>query len=489
MEDIRNLDLDSDLVPQISALVLDRIEDLIHALFSGADPKINISFHIVLDFGLGRIDETIHLGDVRLPLNSLINVVRNAIGELALFENSVRIVAARVRAALEAAGQLHAAQTRKQTADEEHRRVTRELENSNRAGFGIEVVSPTAAGFYEGSTVEVEIFLKNVPLSFLGLGDLEHHRVTIFLNHDELLTTAFVVEEHQGPAIAQTSPIRFAGQADVGGIDAADFRPPQARPAALGPILRYQPGIPVGPWGQTVVVEPTGLHPQQRLELFRQQQGRTVAPPPGPAEQAVLQARSAKNAPRPSRPQSPAAARVGQAIGKQVRDPLGGRQPSTPANVPSLGRTLPVRQRLDHIGSLGPGLLLRLQLPAARFKTGPNALAVSIIPGRGPRLEQSVSFAVFAGAPASPPKIPPVPRTGAELPLPDALRAFSGGKGFPRLDERKPMPPPKAWIPPKKERAAAVRESIAAQKKRSKMTIRDLSARLASLRGRSASES
>lgn len=510
MEDICDLDLDSNLTSQISDLILDRVEDLIYDLFGGGNPRIPLSISIELDLGLVKINESINIGSVKLPIGSLITSVRSGIGGLAFVEESIRIIADRVTDALEAAGRLVTAEDAKEATEEELRRVRTEIDNSGRSRFEVEVLSPTPAGFYDTSTVEVEIFLKNVPLSYLGLGDLEQQRVNIILNREDLDLSAFVVEEIQGPAAADPPPLRLGGRVEMGGVDATRFRPGGgAAPAAGAPILRYQPGVPVGPWGETVILEPPdgGGDARGRLALFRAQQGKRVAPRAESPQRAVFQARSKKADPAqaskgPS-PENGSSARVGRGVGIVTRDPLSGRgrqhgaggaflalggsgTPIGAGDLPTLGRTLTVRQRLGRIESLGSGLLLRAQLPASRFVEGPNAITIAIIPGRGPRIERAVTFAVFPGAPARPLRDPPITDKPRELPALGALRGFTvqSAAAPPAAADRKPTRVKGGWRPPKEKRQEDVRRSLDRQKARSRKTSDALVERAALVRSR-----
>jgi hypothetical protein len=431
---------------------------------------------------------------VRLPIDSLISSVRSGIGGLAFMEGSIRVIADRVTDALEATGRLVTAQDAKEATEEEHRRVRTEIDNSGRSGFEIEALSPTPAGFYDTSTVEVEIFLKNVPLSYLGLGDLEQQRVNIILNREDLDLSTFVVEEIQSPAAHDLPPLRLGGRIERSGVDATQFRPRgAAAPAPGAPILRYQPGVPVGPWGQTVILEPAdgGSDSLGRLALFRAQQGKRVAPRGESAQRAVFQARSQKahqvRAAKGPAPEKGSSARVGRGAGIVTRDPLGGRRtPISAGGLPALGRILTVRQRLGRIESLGSGLLLRAQLPASRFVEGPNTITIAIIPGRGPSIERAVTFVVFPGAPARPPRVPPITDKTRELPGLGALRGFTvwPAAGPPQASDRKPMRVKGGGRPPKGKRQKDVQRSLDRNKARARQTSDALDKRAALVRSR-----
>jgi hypothetical protein len=495
MEDIRDLDLDSDLVGQISDLLLDRIEDVLHDMFGGRSPKIPIAIPIHIDLGIARIDESINLGSVKLPLGQLIDAVRDGVADLSLVESSIRSIAGSVLAALEAAGRLAAAEDSKDTTEDEHRRVKGELDSSRRSDFDIEILSPTAAGAYDTSTVELEIFLENVPISYLGLGELEQQRVSVFLNRDELDLDTFTVEEYRQPPTEAPPPLRLGGRVEVGTRDGSDLRPFAGNtPTSRAPILRFQPGTPVGPWGQTVLLEPEGTRvPRQRLQHFRSGQGKTVPPAEHVRERAVFMARSKKGDRRAS-PVPTAGAngrangRLGRGIGAATRDPLAGRKRETLASEgsrPSLGRTLTVRGRLARLETLGSGLLLRLVLPASRFVEGINTLTVALVPGRGPRLERVVSFAVLAAVPVSRPKIPPPRDKTADLPLPTSIRGFAHLPGdAPAMKPGKPAPAPAAGRPQKPSRTAKIKDALERQQHRSQKTAAALSKRVDLVRER-----
>ena len=510
MEDIRDLDLDSNLTTQISALLLDRVEDVIYDFFGGGDTRIPLAISVRLDLGFTKIEESINLGSVRLPIDSLISSVRSGIGGLAFVEGAIRVIADRVTDALEATGRLVTAQDSKEATEEEHRRVRTEIDNSGRSGFEIEALSPTPAGFYDTSTVEVEIFLKNVPLSYLGLGDLEQQRVNIILNREDLDLSTFVVEEIQGPAAVDLPPLQLGGRIGIGGVDATQNRPAGvAAPAAGAPTLRYQPGVPVGPWGETVILEPAAGDPRIRFALFRAQQGKRVAPRTESPQRAVFQARSQKAVPVLGASKGPSlekgsSSRVGRGVGIVTRDPLGGRRgrhagrggafpalggrgiPADTSGLPTLGRTLTVRQRLGRIESLGTGLLLRALLPASRFVEGPNAITIAIIPGRGRRIERAVTFVVFPGAPARPPRVPLITDKTRELPALDALRGFTvrPAAAPPDAADRKPIRVKGGGRPPKEKRQEDVQRSLNRQKARSRQTSDALDERAALVRSR-----
>lgn len=485
MEDVRDLDLDSNLTGQITALVLDRVEDAIYDLFGGSNPRIAISFHVRLDLGVVRIDNPINLGNVRLPLNELISAVRDGLSGLAVFENSVRLVASSVTEALEAAGRLAAAQAEHEATQEEHSRITKELDHSTRADFGIEILSPSPTGFYETSTVEIEIFLKKVPLSYLGLGDLEEQRVTVFLNREELEPDTFVVEEHAGPDHPEPPPLRLAGRVDVIGNDATRTVAAAVGSRKPNPILRYQPGTAVGPWGQTLLFEPATVHSRARLDSFRTQQGRTVPPPSDAHERALFAARSAK-ARSGSRPTSrKALPTLGAGIGRQQSDALSGTSRfAIPRDPPLIGRISTVRERLDRLDALENGLLLRLQLSADRFVEGPNTIAVAVIPGRGPRLEQTVSFALSGAGPAIRPKIPVIKDPTRDVPMPGGLRGFEPGKKQPAPAGARPAKGGATWRPLKKDRVKMVQSAVAQHAAKSGKTVAAMGKRLETAKAR-----
>ena len=284
----------------------------------------------------------------------------------------------------------------------------------------------------------------------------------------------------------EAPPIRLAGRVDVGGVDATRFAAPGfEQHLKRSPVLRYQPGTPVGPWGQTVLFEPGAAQPRARLNSFRAQQGRAVAPTPDRHERALFDARSSRGESAWQKASAKAAERIAHGIGSKKRDPLGGTSRFTiPRDLPSIGRTLTVRQRLHRLDSLEDGLLLRLQLPADRFVEGPNTIAVAVIPGRGPRLEQSVSFAVFRGQPAKRPKIPAIKDPTYEVPIPGGLRGFEPGKKKPAPADGRPAKSDLTWTPLKKDRIEAARSAAARQSAKSKKTAAAISKRLETVKAR-----
>jgi DNA-binding transcriptional ArsR family regulator len=479
VEDIRDLDFDANLTSQISSLVLDRAEDAVRDLFGGESPRISIAFHISLDLGFFAINETINLGRVTLPLGGLIDAIRDGVGELAFVENHIRAVADRMQRAFELAAELEAKTQAKEAATDEHRRVAREIAASKRADFAIEFLSPTAAGVYETSSIEVEIFLKQVPMSFLGLGDLEQDRVFIFLNHEPLDLSAFVVEEEVAAEDADAPALNLAGRIDTSVVASGGM-------AGLGIVgrnvrhtaLRYQPGAPVGPWGQTLLFESGKNQPRDRLNQFRRQQGSSTAPALDTSQQVQFKARSAQAAStqrgvfKNTRREN--LAMLGRGFGARTRDPLSSaRKPRPLRNLPSLGRVLNVRGRLDRREALGPGMLLRLRLPVSRFVEGINAMVVSVVPGHGARIEQAVSFMVSPGereVSVQPPRPPKKPHL-VDLPIPEGLRGYAGNAKPLNDADRKPQKAMRGWHPVKKERLAKIAETTAVHQKRAQKKL------------------
>ena len=457
MEDIRDLDLDSNLTGQISSLVLDRVEDAIRDWFGGGDPRVPIAFYINLDLGFFRISQTISLGTVRLPLDRLLDAVREGVGGLSAFERAVRVVASRIATALEASSNLQTAEGEKQAAEVEHGHARAELDGANGDAVEIQILSPSPSGFYETSTVELELFLKHVPCSYLGLGALEQQRVTVFLNRRELEPRLFVVEEHTGPTSGPTAPIQLGGRVGLGLTDHSFRAAGTAQPRS--PTLRFQPGTATGPWGQTFLLEEPVASTRERLRMFLRQQGKTLAAKPGARERTVFSVRAKGNLPRSS---------------------------PVLAGSPLLGRTPSVRARLEKLESLGAGLLLRLSLPASGFVEGVNTLAVAVIPGRSPRVERSVSFAVFRNE-KSPAKltIPNSFRPTRDVPVPELLRAFGGDPKPLRREEGVPLPAKGSWLPPKKNRAAEVKAAIDRRAARAGETRAAVAERMAKISARS----
>jgi hypothetical protein len=124
-------------------------------------------------------------------------------------------------------------------------------------------------------------------------------------------------------------------------------------------------------------------------------------------------------------------------------------------------------------------------LPASRFVEGINTLTVAIVPGRGPRLERVVSFAVLAAAPATRPKIPPALDKTADLPVPAGMRGFARpAEAVPPAKPTRPAPAPAGWRPPKPARVAKIKDALQRQQHRSQKTVAALSKRVELVRSR-----
>jgi hypothetical protein len=211
LEDVRELNPEEPLGPQLLDLVVDRIEDRIENAFGGSKPRIDVGFTVTV-FGQSH---RFSLGTVKLPFDKVFSALRDAIEASTFYENELESAAAALAAAFgEAIGLAAKEQERSQA------RSTRERLERIRAEYTTEpktitVVSPAQSAVHDDA-VEVNIHLGGVPQSYLGLTQDEQQRVLVFLNGELLANKGFRAASSMPPAAALRAPML-----SVGAIDAA----------------------------------------------------------------------------------------------------------------------------------------------------------------------------------------------------------------------------------------------------------------------------
>jgi hypothetical protein len=369
LEDVRALNPNEPLAPQLLDLVIDRVEDGIRDAFGGANPRIDVGFNVSVlgfsqHFGLGTID---------VPFDKLFSILRDAIAALNFYETALQATASALADAFQKSLDLEAKQGECDTARVAHDRLDRIRREFTAEPKTVTIVSPMQSLVYDDH-VDMRISLGGVPASYLGLEPDAQQRVLVFLNGSLVPLDSLAVED------------------TLGGAGTAQAPASTRRPGTAG-----QDGLTVAsPAGQTSI---------------RRAAAANVAATPGRATNALplrpslrsLAAGRIATSSRPVTRQSVTASADGRVVSTTVvANVLPGRR-LTPTKRDALEATLP------------PGLTISFTATRDSLVVGTNTLAVVVIDPGGQRYQQAVSFAVTAPPKRIDGKVPTLPALPGRL--------------------------------------------------------------------------
>jgi hypothetical protein len=366
LDDVRELNPNAPLGPQLLDLLIDRMEDRIRDAFGGASPRVDVGFTItVLGFS-----QHFSLGSIALPFGTLFTILRDAIGALDFYQNTLAAAAAALASAFRISLDLQAKQDERDHKKSDHDRLTRIRGEFSSDPKTITVVSPVQSLVYDDD-IDVQIQLGGVPKSYLGLANDEQLRVLVFLNGALVQPQSWTIDD-SFPSV-QSSPLPSAANAGRAAADAGIA--PVAGSAAGGRVLpsavRQMPAS---------ATSATALPLQPSLRLLAAGRGNG----------------SSRPVPRQSVTQSKQGATV-------VTTALTNVLP---------GRRMTVSKRAELEQTLPPGTTIRFRADRGALVTGTNTLLAVVLDPGGQRYQQAVSFGVTAAA-AAPPgdgvKLPAVP--------------------------------------------------------------------------------
>lgn len=410
MRDLSEIDAQENITQQIAALFAEHAEEKIRAAFDDENPRVTIAFSQFPDPITGEMRPiqklaysqakgfywetvTITLVDVQIPLDDLVAAAGQALQGLSLFEAYLITLMEALAALLDAEEAHSLAEAELAVVGAQKPTVESKLAETYLDDLDIVVLAPTQASAHDGE-LDLEIFLENLPLSYLGLGEAEAQRFFCWLNLEPVDLRRFTVEEHR-PRGNETRPEdTFSAVHGISvevlqqEIDAIDSRLPLDRYPATRRLLDrataeataagstrtvvYQPGDTVAMWGSA---------PAPRRRVFTGHQ-----------------------------PYSPAAARRAGRIlhhGDIRRQTLHRGRPAVSTADPgrltldAIGAKPTIGEKNSALAHYGPGLLLRLRIPIEELAAGVNTLVLTIstgqkVKGQPVTVEKAVAFIVSA---------------------------------------------------------------------------------------------
>jgi hypothetical protein len=181
---LRDIDSSQNITAQVTDVVLDWLANQVREAFGGKDPGMELNL-----FG-------IDLGFVGFPLDDLVATVKSVARNLAVFETLVRHLVDQLQTVLEgeeAEAALHLQEEAERIRQQE---VEMMLSESQLTNLDVLILEPSASAEYRDD-LEIEVFLENVPRSYLGLGEATLPRVFVLLNDEQLDLAKFTVEEQE----------------------------------------------------------------------------------------------------------------------------------------------------------------------------------------------------------------------------------------------------------------------------------------------------
>ena len=365
LDDVRELNPNQPLAPQLLDLVLDRIEDRVRDAFGGSKPSIDAGFAVTI---LG-FSQHFPLGRIELPFDRLFTILRAAVAALTFYESELETAAAALATAFSKSLDLQAKQDERADKKTDHDRLSRIRGEFTSAPKTITIVNPVQSLVYDDD-IDMRIRLGNVPSSYLGLNKDEQQRVLIFLNGGLIAPQALAV----GDPFVSLDSGKLQDPINISGL--AGFDPAAA--AIIGSAAR--------------------------IDLWQPDTS-------GAAQSAPLD----NTLPLQSSLRSLAAGRYNTSsrpiIQQTVRQSDAGTSVVTSAlNNVLPGRRMTATKRAALEQTLPPGTTVQFRADLVNLVIGTNTLAVVVIDPGGQRYQQVVSFGVAV--------VSAVPSEGAKLPAP-----------------------------------------------------------------------
>jgi hypothetical protein len=414
MDDVRELDPDRDLAEQVGNLLINRMSDAIYDSI-GRDPHINVGFDVTI-FGVGY---RVSLGRIDVPVEALVDGMRQAVRALDAFADAVRAAAAALASAFAGEQQLRDAEANRADIAARRERLSRQRGALVTAPRGLRILSPAPGGVVTG-TAKLRIEVQGLAPD-AALDDDTPASVHVFLNGRELPLAGFTLAQLGGttataPGLARPDGLLQPGAlVQPGRYDALgelDLKP--ARPGGLngkGPTK----GLPRG--GANKLASAALKGPARKTERFpfTSAGAQALAASRGKASPALAAVRAAATTTsaaaaaataRASTPASTASAALAAASAAGAVRPGKSVPPALPRRSERrFGAPLTVTQVTRLAGQSAGGVILTRTLLGAELEEGLNTLVVSIAPPDGPRVESSCAFFVeAAAAQPAPPK-------------------------------------------------------------------------------------
>jgi BMFP domain-containing protein YqiC len=381
VDDIRDLDPSHDLAEQIGNLVLNRLTDAIYNAFAG-DPHINIGF----DVRIGPISQHIGLGRIDVPLEALVDGLRNAVRSLSVVEDAIRDAANSLATAFAKELALQDAEQQRTELQDTQGKISQQMQALEVAPRSVRILSP-ALGSVVSNESRLRIEIQGITREAVAAEEGRPQAIHVYINQRELVLSRFSIIE-------------------IGALVGTG-----AKPASSLERFSMLSGTTLKP------------HPQAVSQLRAQMQ--PVRPPARPKSTIA-------SAGRPDRSGRFALTATGAKMFSAPQIGIAGRSISTAVGN---GRGKPFTNKIDRrlgaavltsqIGQIiepsATGIILQCTLTDADVEAGINVASVSVTPPRGSRIETSVTFVADAAAKPAKPK-------PGEVRLPVA--GGKPGKGF-----------------------------------------------------------
>ena len=206
VDDVRGLDPDLPLAPQIGELVLDRIE-LAIADMLGSHAVVPVGFRVTwseYDILAGKWrtkSATIDLGEVRVDLDPVLDVVRDVAASLGAFQTALEQCAAAFAAGFRQERVLDAKTNERAHVQSEHDGLASHADEARTTGRDMTILSPTLAQVVDQPS-QLAIDLEGALPSMLTEGADVPRRIIVRLNDRDVPLSSFQVDVRPPPPAA-----------------------------------------------------------------------------------------------------------------------------------------------------------------------------------------------------------------------------------------------------------------------------------------------
>ncbi|MBI3108898.1 MAG: hypothetical protein HYY95_25560, partial [Candidatus Rokubacteria bacterium] len=206
VDDVRELDANAPLAPQLLELVLDRIEDAVEGAF-GDDPRIDLEFEVSWQYTVVEhvgpapwdfatrnrtASYAIDLGRIDIPLDDVLAVVRQVGRGLGAVEAAIEAAAGKLAAAFAAEQQLQARETEKAGLETEQATLEKRRAETAPGTRSVAILSPARMQVVDRPT-SVRVRIEGVPESIVEEGEEAPPRLLVFLNGEPVPLSRFTV--------------------------------------------------------------------------------------------------------------------------------------------------------------------------------------------------------------------------------------------------------------------------------------------------------
>ncbi len=239
VDDVRALNPDLALAPQLATLVLDRIEETVVSIFGGDAVDVPLRFTVTwqeYDLFAQRWrtkSQTIDLGHVRVGLDPLLDVVRAVADGFGALQDAIDAAATAFAAGFEKERQLGDKQTEQAVVEQEQATLSAHADEARTVGRAVSILAPTPAQVIDRPS-RIVIDLAGALPSMLASGADVPQRVFVQLNDENVPLDSFTIEQ-SGRATLRDVLIGFdPGALGPGGLTGMPPLHGAGSPAGLG---------------------------------------------------------------------------------------------------------------------------------------------------------------------------------------------------------------------------------------------------------------